>query len=389
MSQAPASSAVTYSEHIEPIMAAKCVPCHADGSVAPFKLDSYELVRKHSGLVRFQSMSKAMPPIWATSERGKFGAIAPLTDEEIVLIQRWMQGGMQEGVAQVSPKPSSDLAAWKLDKKNITLDVFSASDKTLSEGAPYWRIQSVPLFGTAINLRGFYVEADAPSVVRSVSLAWVPANHPLAIAKNQESFGSMNLPGENLIGVWAPGYAAWQLPENAFLRIPADATLIAQVLYRPTGKAESSRVRVHLQMSATPKFRVHWRSADYGDFVIPAGASPVMKLNLPIAAGDKILAVWPEARFYATRYRVLAESESAKPVTLFDTMRWDPYWIGNYSFEEPIVFGGGTKLTGEVGYSNDDRCLMNEDRTPEPVPSGSGVRQEVFRLHVLVMSVTE
>src|SRR6188508_171131 len=51
VSPAPRASAVTFSEHIAPILYGNCVTCHRPGEAAPFPLISYEDVAKRGTLL--------------------------------------------------------------------------------------------------------------------------------------------------------------------------------------------------------------------------------------------------------------------------------------------------------------------------------------------------
>jgi hypothetical protein len=70
---------------------------------------------------------------------------------------------------------------------------------------------------------------------------------------------------------------------------------------------------------------------------------------------------------------------------LLQTFKWNPYWIGNYAFAQPVSLKKGTKIVSEVTFENERHSLINEGNRPRDVFSGPGIREEVCRTHLLVV----
>ena len=83
VSPAPRAGAVTFSEHIAPILYANCVTCHRPGEAAPFPLISYEDVAKRGTLLAEVTKSRYMPPWHAEPGFGDFADERRLTDAQI------------------------------------------------------------------------------------------------------------------------------------------------------------------------------------------------------------------------------------------------------------------------------------------------------------------
>jgi hypothetical protein len=54
--------AVTWSEHIGPLIYKNCTPCHRPGQVAPLPMTSYEEVRRRGGTIAQTVHARYMPP---------------------------------------------------------------------------------------------------------------------------------------------------------------------------------------------------------------------------------------------------------------------------------------------------------------------------------------
>ena len=63
---------ISYSKEVAPIIQAKCVACHQDGGIAPFKFDSYDVVKSFAPMMLESVMSERMPPYFADPHIGTF-----------------------------------------------------------------------------------------------------------------------------------------------------------------------------------------------------------------------------------------------------------------------------------------------------------------------------
>lgn len=97
-------SEVTYAEHIEPLLQAHCADCHNAALDAPFALLSYENAREHASAILEATESRMMPPKGNKASAVVAGRRA-LSDQEILLIARWVAEGTPRGERQPVPVP--------------------------------------------------------------------------------------------------------------------------------------------------------------------------------------------------------------------------------------------------------------------------------------------
>ena len=88
---------VTFSNQIAPIFQQNCQECHHPGEVAPFSLMTYETALPYAEAIREQTQARDMPPWKPVPGVGEFQGERRLTDPEIDLIFRWVDGGAPEG----------------------------------------------------------------------------------------------------------------------------------------------------------------------------------------------------------------------------------------------------------------------------------------------------
>jgi hypothetical protein len=119
--QAPAQ--VTFTKDVAPILQKSCQGCHRPGSVAPMSLLTYEDARPWARSMKQKVTAREMPPWHIDRNIGitKFKDDPSLTDAEISIIARWVDGGAVRGNLSDMPAPKqfNDLDQWFIGKPDI------------------------------------------------------------------------------------------------------------------------------------------------------------------------------------------------------------------------------------------------------------------------------
>ncbi len=97
------------------------------------------------------------------------------------------------------------------------------------------------------------------------------------------------------LSFWTAGSEPHRLPDGVGIRIPAQADIVLQVHYHPSGKAGNDRTRVGLYFSRKPvKQALHWNNATSYNFRLPAGNDNVeVKASWYVPVDVEALAVSP------------------------------------------------------------------------------------------------
>src|SRR5437763_2600916 len=95
--QAGEKTAPTFSKEVAPILFRNCVTCHRPGEAAPFSLLTYPDARKRGKLLAQVTQSRQMPPWKADKGDVAFRNERHLSDEQIAVLQKWVEAGMPEG----------------------------------------------------------------------------------------------------------------------------------------------------------------------------------------------------------------------------------------------------------------------------------------------------
>src|SRR5712692_9251411 len=120
---------VTFNKHIAPIVFKTCVPCHRPGESGPFSLVTYDDVKKHARQIVTVTKSRYMPP-WLPDmlpdtppDRGvvRFADERRLSDDQIRLIERWVEQGEAQGLPADLPPLPKFAPGWQLGEPDLVL----------------------------------------------------------------------------------------------------------------------------------------------------------------------------------------------------------------------------------------------------------------------------
>ena len=87
----------TFNKDVAPIVFEHCAPCHRPGQPVPFTLLQYSDVRPRVESIARVTRTRQMPPWLPEPSAPPFIGERRLRDDQIEIIQRWVQAGALEG----------------------------------------------------------------------------------------------------------------------------------------------------------------------------------------------------------------------------------------------------------------------------------------------------
>ena len=198
-----ANSTPTFAKDIAPILQEKCQNCHRNGSMAPMSLVTYQETRPWAKSIKERVVTRNMPPWHLDKTVGiqHFQNDISLSDEQIALIARWVDGGAPLGDAKDMPPPKQwpDDDGWQLEKQ------FGKPDFIL-KSEPY----TMPAHGQDVWFRPLTpIPVTEPRWVRAVEMRpATPAgrritHHALAYLQQEEPGSHTGLTMQGLLMEWA------------------------------------------------------------------------------------------------------------------------------------------------------------------------------------------
>lgn len=405
--------APTYYQDVRPIVEGRCVGCHQENAIAPFPLDSYELVKAFGPAAAAAVSSRKMPPWAAGAADVGYRENISLTDEQIATINEWVDTGMEEGDPSnpaeplppvATPFPGTDLELTLPEPytPTVTPDEYRCFPVAWSETSER--------FITALN-----VIPGNREIVHHVAVFLVPpesADKPFTWDAEDEAPGYTCFGGPSgnrdpvpiaQLGAWLPGQAGNVYPDGLGIRVKPGSTLVLQMHYNvvaPNPEPDQSIFQfsvaetVEKEAWYAPFLSVAWVA---GLMPIPAGEKDVEHSisedprdffdlvageKLPFDNGFNVHAVMFHMHYLGVRGTV-DRVRRGLPTRLLNIQRWDFNWQRQYILDEPMEVLDGDEIALKCIFDNSPEH-QEDGRDPTDVNWGEGSSDEMCVANMLV-----
>ena len=345
---------ISYSNDVAPILQAKCVSCHQKGGIAPFAMNSFEVVKSMAPMIRESVRSERMPPYFADPHIGKFNHDQGMTADQTKTLIHWIEAGAPRGTGRDALKEdASEAPEWpvSLGKPDVIVDL-PGFDVPASGIVEYQNMRVDNPFKQDAWLRAISIKPGDRSVLHHVV-----SNH-MADPKLPKS----KIPGGS-VGSYTPGAEAQIIAEGAGAPVPAGGKLNFQMHYTTTGKATTDHTQVGFYtLKTAPEFIK--RSTVIGDFGlrIPAGAARHEETSYQTFPADAyIYTLYPHSHYRGYSVELKAVTPDGKETLLLSLPKYDFNWQRDYDPETPILVKKGTKLVAKWIYDNSTNNRANPD----------------------------
>ena len=338
---------VSYSKTVAPILVEKCVKCHRNGGIAPWAMNSYEMIRGFAPMIREVIRTNRMPPWSADPAYGDFVDDQSLSAEQRRSIVKWIESGAQRGKGpDILTDVRVNAPEWQLGEPDLVVDL-PPFDVPASGVVEY----QYPTVDTALR-RDLWVRA----------VDFVPGNRSV-VHHVLVGFYSARALGGGRLGGYVPGTVAKPFPQETGKFLPADSTIVFQIHYTPNGKASTDRSRLGLYFHETaPKHEILGTLLINTRIRIPAGAELHSDSQYRIFDRDVLVyELFPHAHYRGKSIRFDAQYPTGGKETLLSVPAFDFNWQTTYRFREPKVLPAGTKLVLTTTWDNSSRNPSNPD----------------------------
>jgi copper type II ascorbate-dependent monooxygenase-like protein len=266
------SSAVTFWHDVEPIYNARCVKCHQQGGIGPFRLDTYADAKAYAPIELARVTQGTMPPYFMVHDGscGSFHDEGTLTDPEKQTVAAWVNGGMLEGTVASLALPPKPTLAGAVD---VATPIFApvAQGGALAAFDEYRCFLVDPPIQSDAFLTGYDVTPGEPSIVHHVLMFAVDPQATGGDGRTNAAImqslhdASPDRPGWPCFGVagdnvnvsgvpvtWAPGQGIVEYPAGMGFPVHATDKLVIQVHYNladPSSAGKTDLSTVHLRFA--------------------------------------------------------------------------------------------------------------------------------------------
>lgn len=352
-----ADADVTYAQHIAPLLNRRCVECHRQGDIAPFALTDYEEVAGWAETIAEVVREGRMPPWHANPEHGKFANDRSLTEDEKLLIQRWVDAGAPAGNLDLVPAPPEFAGGWSL--KQTPDVIIPMADKPFD----------VPATG-AVSYQYFVVDPGLKEDRWIKASEVLPGNravvhHVLVFVQPPGEKGPIGVDG--FLASYVPGLRPPVYPEGMAKRLPGGSKLIFQVHYTPIGTPQTDLCKLGLVFADDPdvQYEVITTSAVNQSLEIqPKLANQAFEaISKPAPVELQVLSFMPHMHLRGQAFRYEAVLPDGRRDILLDIPRYDFNWQTEYVLTEPLRLPAGARIACRGVYDNSPDNLNNPDPT--------------------------
>jgi hypothetical protein len=357
--------------------------------VAPFPLLAYQDAGKRARLIATVTAKRYMPPWLPTAPH--FLHEMKLTDAEISVLARWAELGAPEGNPAVAPAPPASSDGWQLGQPEMEAEMRGPASIP-AEGPDQYRCFAIPAPSPKDRwVRALDIRPGNAKVVHHVILF----QDTTRTARQRDEgagypcFGTPGFLPARGLGGWTPGAQAARMPDGIPELLHANADLVLQIHYHPTGKPETDRTRVALYFTDQgPKRRLMDIPLGSNRIDIPAGErSYKVTDHFTLPVDVEAIGIIPHAHYVCKSMYGYAVLPGGAKRTLIQIPDWNFNWQQQYRYAVPIRLPADTRVEMEFVYDNSAQNPRNPNQPPQRVTWGPGTTDEMAGLHIEVVPV--
>jgi peroxiredoxin len=362
-----AKAAPDYAKDVAPILKEKCTQCHVQGGIAPFAMNSYQIVQGFSPMIKEVLMTKRMPPAQVDPHVNRFQNANYMTSSELQTLVHWVDAGSPRGTSKKDPladlKPLKD--DWQLGPPDYIVEV------------PAYTVPAtgvIDYFNHVIDLpfkEDMYVRA----------VQFIPGDtrvlHHLLSYMSTPNFDRSKAVSEENVRDFLEGYApgktdATQFPKDTGVFVPKGNVLVMQMHYTTMGKEVVDKTRVGLYFHKSPpkhKYLTYPISNGGQSLAIPAGEQEY-KLNgsFVFKEDTMVYALRPHMHYRGRAFRFTAIYPDQTREVLMNVPNYNFAWQPTYRLTEPKLLPAGSRIITDGVYDNSKWNSWNPD--PNVVAKG-------------------
>lgn len=359
----PVQAAVSYSRDIAPVLAGNCASCHREGGVAPFAMDSHTMVQGWSPMIREVLMTRRMPPGQIDGHIGEFINDRLVDDADIRNIIAWIEAGAPKDDGN---DPLTELtwpeSRWAFGEPDMILDIPATT---------------VPATGNGVFVN-VEVEFDMPTD------RWVRGSQIIAGDRTvlHHTVNRLDFPGESgrrflrarsnpdkaSITAYIPGDTPDLSPPNTGGLVKAGSVLHLNMHYTPNGRETVDRSQLGVWFypeGEVPEERMSGQCACVFPntwTTIPAHDPNFEQTASIVIDNDaRIHSFLPHMHFRGKYMRFYADYPDGTREELINIARYNYNWQLSYTYEEPKLVPGGTRITAVAAWDNSAQNPANPD----------------------------
>ncbi len=369
--------AQTWNQDIAPIIYDHCGKCHHEGGIAPDPFVTYTDAFDNSDDILDEILDGNMPPWPANHNYTNFIGENVLSDDEIALIQAWVDNDSPEGTGSAPPVPSY-FDGFQIGTPD---EIISIPSYDVTVDADVYRTFVIPSTSNEDrNIGAIEFDPDNDQIVHHILAFYDPSNvsQQLDDADPAPGFASNggSFPSDDavLIGVWVPGMGHTMFPENLAIPLPAGSDFVFEVHYAPGSQGQQANVNMRIDYKEAPFIRPVYHnpllyhgppSLQEPFLFIPANTVQTFhEVSVAAPVSLSLISVFPHMHLLGQSFKVYGLTPEEDTIRVVDVDNYDFHWQFSYTFPTLTQLPQGSILYGEATYDNTE---ANDDNPNNPI----------------------
>lgn len=398
------SQAVTFNEHIAPIIFTNCTPCHRPEQGTPFSYLSYEDVKAKAKLIRHVLEIGYMPPWKADSTYTHFANERIITKKEREQIISWIELGMPKGKGK-NPVFASFAEPEIVDEKP---DIVLRMDKPVfikgnnKESFPMIKIPYEFKTDSAfLNVRSIEFVPGNKKLLHHVNYQVIPAfpgenifTEPYSVTyipddstqKTFNRYDSLHVDPERAVyyGGWLPGLSKQVYGDDFGIRLPKKGIILINVMHisaSPIDDYDNSYFRIYLKKRRVNRI-ARWDVLGSGGsispivppLIIPADSIKKYETRFQLAFDVSIMYINPHMHLLGKEFLAFAVLPQGDTIPLVKINKWDFKWQEFYEINPMLFLPKGTWIVAQGVFDNTSNNPFNPFNPPRECTSYGKMR---------------
>ena len=384
----------TYTDNIACILFTNCTPCHHDGGIAPFSLMNYTEAANAAFGIQGAINNGNMPPWPPNPDYNRLAHERVLTQEEIDIINNWVNSGAPEGNG-TPPMPPVYGGSEVITSPDLTVQMEAFTNFENSQDL--YQCFVIPTGLTEeMFVSGFEVIPGNPEMVHHALVFSDTSNVPAQLDAADPNpgytgFGGTGSSSSQLIGLWVPGEQPFFYPNNMGAKLLPGSNIILQMHYPPGTGGQVDQTKVNFDLFSGSVFTrevyfssvlEHSYSLTDGPLILPPNQVSTFHNQFQIPNVDvTVLAVGPHMHLLGKTIKSWAVTPTNETIPMFDIPDWDFHYQGFYQFRQPVKLPANSMLYGEASYDNTTSNANQPNSPPQWVFLGEGTSDEMFLIY--------
>jgi hypothetical protein len=411
--------APTFEKDIASIIYTNCTKCHNPNGIAPFSLTNYQNIKKRAKTIAYVTKNRIMPPWPADPNYTHFVGENLLNDQQITLIQDWVNTGCLAG--DLTKAPKAPLYKYKsfLGKPDLVLEykdtVFikgNSLDQFYLMKFPYEiaqdtivkAIEFVPGNSKVVHhVNGHIIQYEngkksnlvgGKNIINSESVEADQVYQMLDVANDDGSYPMLTQSAVNYL----PGVLPTVYPEglSGFKLHKQGAFLFKDIHYGPSTRDtfDVSRINVFFAKKMPRRITRELQMGTLGitdiepPLVIPPNEVKRFITKAQISKDISILTINPHMHKLGKSFWAFAVTKVGDTIPLIRIKKWDFNWQYFYTFQKMVKIPAGSTIIVEGVFDNTIQNKNNPFHPPREVSERAGsmrASDEMFQFIITLM----